>query len=314
MRKLRYLWDGGKVLVLSLGVISPINATVESVFFSTKEVLPVFEPPPSMSREYALFQASLPYLAEGIVVLTVISFGNQATDLSAEKQQSLLTEFKDVYRAISLDEAMRGIPHTLAYSYTSVTPTRGHYYACIPDEINEETRSIVFLHGFGGNFLYYTWLLKSEYPDAIILLPTYTYSWFDGSLSYVEEVITNFEGRHNLQLKHPWLFALSAGGPAGFRIYNEAPEKFTGLVCLASGPLGLTAKDFHPDLNIYMLNGNRDDRIDIEDIRELVGEFQDQLPSLRYQELPSDHFFMLTEREECFELVNDYMEQVENKR
>ncbi|WP_269540224.1 alpha/beta fold hydrolase [Cerasicoccus fimbriatus] len=284
---------------------------VESHYFPTQEALPVFEPPPSMAREYALFQKTLPFLSEGLVVLSVISFGSQETNVSPQQQQALMAGFNDVYLRIAQDEVMRGVPHSLGYSYQSVTPTQGHYYAYFPDEVTPDTRSIVFLHGFGGNFLYYTWLLKEEFPDAIILLPTYTYSWFDGSLDYLREVEADFVERYpDVKLNKPWLFALSAGGPAGFRIYNAAPEDFAGFVCLASAPLGLRADDFRSDLNIYMLNGATDDRIDIKDVRKMVGQFQKRIPSLQYEEVPGDHFFMLTNREDCFSRIKAYMDSV----
>ncbi len=287
---------------------------VESRYFPTDEVLPLFEPPPSLEREYALFQKSLPFLSEGLVVLSVISFGAQETDVSPQQQQALMAGFNDVYLNIAHDEAMRRVPHSLAYSYQSVTPTQGHYYAYWPEHVTPDTPSIIFLHGFGGNFLYYTWLLKEEFPDAIILLPTYTYSWFDGSLDYLREAEADFEARHpGVAIDDPWLIALSAGGPAGFRLYNAAPDDFAGFVCLASAPLGLRARDFKRDLNIYMLNGATDDRIDIDDVRQMAKQFQRQIPGLKYQELPGDHFFMLTDRKETFERVRSYMELVQPK-
>lgn len=305
----KYQWIALAALVGLTASFS--RGKVESHFFETDEILPVFTPPPGLEREYALFQKSLPFLSEGMVVLTVIGFGGQATDLTPSKQASLMQGFSKVYGEIAQDPSMRGVGHTLAYSYATATPAKGHYYVCLPERIDDTTPTIIFLHGFGGNFLYYTWLMKNEYPDAIILLPTCTYTWFDGSLEYLREVEADFANRYpDVKLNKPWLFALSAGGPAGFRIYNEAPAEFAGFVCLASAPLGLRADDFRSDLNIYMLNGATDDRIDIKDVRKMVGQFQKRIPSLQYEEVPGDHFFMLTDREDCFSRIKAYMDSV----
>ncbi|MGE9295955.1 MAG: hypothetical protein ACQKBV_06685 [Puniceicoccales bacterium] len=157
------------LLLAAMHVIPLPAARVESVYFPTGETFPVFEVPPSMQREYNLFRASLPYLPEAAVIMAVLTFGDQATDVTSDQQKMLRETFLYTYDKIAEDPELAAIGHTLDYSFSDVSQTQGHYFAVIPEVLSESTNTIVFLHGFGGNFLFYTWLLKNDFPDAVII-------------------------------------------------------------------------------------------------------------------------------------------------
>ena len=83
---------------------------------------------------------------------------------------------------------------------------------------------VLFLHGYGGNFQFYTWVLKEEFPDAVILTPSWGMSWHRGSATYLKEMIADAEKQVGVSLDRPWLMGISAGGRGGFALYNPVRE------------------------------------------------------------------------------------------
>ena len=141
-----------------------------------------------------------------------------------------------MYDQIAADAVLKNVPSALPYCLSDQRPTQGHYFACYPPKIADDTPVIVFLHGFGGNFLFYAYLLKEAFPDTVILLPSWGGSWRDGTLQYLDDMAADVKRRKSLDVQRPCLMAISAGGPAGFRLYNERPDRFSGYVALASAP------------------------------------------------------------------------------
>jgi len=172
--------------------------------------------------------------------------------------------------------------------------------------VPKKPKTIVFLHGFGGNLMLYTWLLKEEFPNALILAPSWGASWYNGSMSYIEDMLRNAERRTGAIINSPLLVGISAAGPAGFRIYNANPTAFCGYVCLASAPNSASITNLLKSLRILMINGTTDDMAPIAEVRSRAALARTCVPSLETKELPADHFFLLTRRAETCALIRNF--------
>jgi pimeloyl-ACP methyl ester carboxylesterase len=87
-----------------------------------------------------------------------------------EEQLKNLTEHVNTaYKKIESDPEFIGINSALPYCFAVKKHKEGHCFIYFPEKITANTKSIVFLHGYGGNFLFYTWVLKETFPNFIIM-------------------------------------------------------------------------------------------------------------------------------------------------
>jgi pimeloyl-ACP methyl ester carboxylesterase len=95
---------------------------------------------------------------------------------------------------------------------------------------------IVFLHGYGGSFLWYLHYLAEVFPDEIIVAPAYGLSAGFIPAEYVAESMRAAERRLGHALAKPRLIGLSAGGFGACRVYAARPDGFGGLMVMAAYP------------------------------------------------------------------------------
>jgi pimeloyl-ACP methyl ester carboxylesterase len=280
---------------------------IESCDFASPSLPPAFRPPKRFREGYQLFQAVGPLLPEETTVKGVVVLGQSQVGLTAEATKRLYAGLDQVYGSIAADALFRGVPSALPYCLTDKPPTRGHYFAYYPAEIAADTPVIVFLHGFGGNFLFYAYLLKEEFPKAVILLPSWGASWADGTMAYLDAMYKDVEQRKSIKVGKPCLMAISAGGPAGFRLYNEQPERFAAFVSIASAPPRAIVPALKPELRVLMVNGKEDAGFPIAGVQAIAAQIGQRLPQFELTILDGDHFFLLTKRAETFRAIKAFV-------
>jgi len=285
------------------------GGTVESVRFETLVTPPVYVVPKSLKKNDPLFRVGLKSLPEGLMVLGALTVGSGELGLSRKQAESLTPLMTDAYAKIAADPAFRNVSSALPYCFSTEKHDTGHYFLYRPAKIPRDPTCIVFLHGYGGNFQFYTWVLKEEFPDAIILAPSWGAGWASGSAKYVEDMLTDAERRLDVQLGKPWLMAISAGGRGGFLIYNETPADFSGYVCLASLPGTTVVRRLRRRLNILMINGTADAKLPITIARKQAALAKQAVPTLAAEEIEGDHFFILSKRDETFGMIRAFMKR-----
>jgi len=306
---MRQSW--GMILLVATGAATAIAAdgagVVQSVRFETSVTPPVYVVPQSLKRHEASFRAGLEKLPEGLLVTGALAVGGRELGLSGKQAVTLGTLIADTYAKIGADRAFRDVPSALPYCFATEKYKTGHYFLYRPAELPAQPRWIVFLHGYGGNFLFYTWVLKEEFPDAVILVPSWSAGWADGSPKYVENLLADARHRCGTDPGRPWLLGISAGGRGGFSIYNQLHQQFAGYICLASLPGTSTAQRLRRDLKILMINGTDDDLVPLAWAHKQADLARQSVPSLQFTEIAGDHFFLLSKREAAFGPVRQFM-------
>lgn len=292
----------------------PPVGKVESCGFATRSLPPAFHVPKKFRDGYQLFQAVAGYLPEGVTVKGVILMGHGQIGLGPEATRRLYAGLDRVYRGIAADPLFRDIPSALPYCLSDKRPTRGHCFAYYPAKITDETPVIIFLHGFGGNFLFYIYVLKEEFPESVILLPSWSGSWYDGTQQYLDDMLKDVKRRRSLAPRRPCLMAISGGGPAGFRLYNAAPDRFACYVSIASAPSLATVPALKKDLRILMVNGKKDAGFPVAVVQSIAGKIAERLPHFRIQLVDADHFFLLSKREETFRTIRAFLAEQTGRR
>jgi predicted esterase len=280
---------------------------VESFTFPTRSLPPPFQVPTRFAEGYKLFQAGGNLLPEETIVKSVVVMGTPQIGLAAKEAKGLYANLDHVYDSISSDALFKGINSALPYCLSDKRASHGHYFAYYPATVTDDTQVIVFLHGYGGNFLFYAYLLKEEFPHAIVLVPSWSASWQDGTMQYLDDMYKDVKRKRSLAIPRPCLMAISAGGPAGFRLYNEHPDRFSCLVSLASAPPLKAVPELNDKLKILMVNGKQDSGFRIAHVQLLASKLSQRLPHFEFHVVDADHFFLLSKREETFRVVKAYL-------
>lgn len=283
--------------------------TVESCNFPTQSLPPPFRAPKQFAEGYKLFQAGGAFLPESMMVEGVILMGSSQIGLNAKETQGLRASLDQAYSSISSDALFKNVSSALPYCLADKRPTHGHYFAYFPKSVTDATPVIVFLHGFGGNFLFYTYVLKEEFPNAIVLVPSWGSSWHDGTMQYLDDMYKDVKLKRSVSIHKPCLMAISAGGPAGFRIYNEKPDAFSCYVSIASAPSLAVVPVLKDNLKILMLNGRQDSGFRIARVQPIASKLAGRLPHFQFRVVDGDHFFFLSKREDTFRIIKAFLKK-----
>jgi pimeloyl-ACP methyl ester carboxylesterase len=270
--------------------------------------MPVVAVAPEMEPLRTLIETGVGRISEGTLLQAAVTTAPRPLHLTSAQAMALSRALGDVYEKIAADPCFAGVPSALSEAVSRNPARPGHYFLYQPVQVTEQTPVIVFLHGFGGNFQFYGWLLKSAFPDHAIVCPSYGIAWSTEGKVFLDEVLVDVARRLGVGKRRPWLMGISAGGPASFGIYNAAPEQFAGLICLATCPEPAQVAAAKRELKLLMLNGVKDDRYPIEYVRRTLMPLVPRLADLEVKELANaDHFFMLTMANETFGAVKAYM-------
>jgi len=285
-------------IALAQGLAETDSATefhgCHSVPFPTRNVHRGYMPLGGSQLAKDVFERSLRALPESVLVQSVVA-GGEGVGLSADQQNQLLPMFSEKYAEIAADTQMSKLSSALPYCLSTTVPTDGHYFLYVPRELTQQTAAIVFLHGFGGNFQFYLKVLKDEFPDHIIVLPSWGSTWATGNAKYIREVYDDINRRFSIAIPRARLMSISGGGPISFEIYDRNAMWFTDLVVLASMPRPSTIPNLRTDLSVLMINGTKDKRFPIKSVRQVATQLKGRVPSARFIEVPADHFFFLSQ-------------------
>ena len=154
---------------------------------------------------------------------------------------------------------------------------------------------IVFLHGWGGNFLFYADFLKQALPGYRIVIPSYGLSWRQAPTAYLDEVLEHAENRLGTTITRPVLMTISAGGPAGFRAAIDNPTAYRCIISLATQPDAAQLDKIPAALPVLMLVGTNDRRFPIDGVQHAARRLDARLDNFQLTTLEADHFFLLTQ-------------------
>lgn len=199
------------------------------------------------------------------------------------------------YERIAQAPGFNTAPGALDYCLSETRPASGFATLVVPAGANARSRTVVFLHGYGGSFLWYAHFLHEVYPDAILLLPAYGLSGATVPAAYVSEARRAAEQRLGFPLARPQLAGLSAGGFGACRLFAARPEEYASLTVLAAYPPEDTLRLLAAGRQIRFLAGAAEGFV-------VEGVWQQSLDFLHRRgvrfdaaTIPgADHFFLLT--------------------
>jgi predicted esterase len=223
----------------------------------------------------------------------------------AEKLQRLTAER---YKLMSGDALFQRAPTALPYCYSETKPAEGLATVYVPKEVTPETPCIVFLHGYGGSFLWCLHVLVEAFPEAVIVCPAYGMSTGSIPAAYVKEALTKSASVIKVPLKTPVLMGLSAGGFGACKVYVESPMEWRRLICLAAYAPDTVLTKFEKGMDVCFLAGGREDFVSNGYFNRGVQQARTRGVQVRAKLIPeTGHFFLLESREESLSILKEWM-------
>ena len=255
-------------------------------------------PPPSATSEGAAYlslaRAAAARLPESAVVSLALA-QSSTLGLASSDADKLGDLVSRRYARIAASPVFKSVPSSLPYCFSETRPARGLALLYRPAQSDAHTPVIVFLHGYGGSFLWYQHQLAEWFPDHLILCPAYGIDPSEITAAYLNESLAAAAARLKHPLSKPTLIGLSAGGFGATRVYAANPAPYAQLIVMAAYPPDESYKAWPKTARSAWLVGALE--YYVKD-----GGFATYSKSLtarsaRYQSViipKADHFFLLT--------------------
>ena len=229
-------------------------------------------------------------------------------EAAAELAALLRKTYAEMASEPAIERMLNG--RTLARALRPKPSDHGHYYLShVPD-----SPVVVFLHGYGGNFLFYLWTLQRLLPTCTLVHPSCGIDWLKRSATentqFIADLLEDLKRRTGTNLGNVWLAGVSDGGSAAFDIAAQCPERFRGLVSIASSP------DIKPNQSlglprgypVLMINGMKDDRFPIETCSTNASLLLQAGVDLRFAIIEKgSHFFLLLSPEKMESALRSFV-------
>lgn len=243
------------------------------------------------------FRVALQNLPEGMIVSLALS-QPAILGLSADEAETLQPLVAERYKTMAADVVYRAAPSALSYCFNSKKVGHGLASVHVPDGYGSQTPVMVFLHGYGGSFLWYQHFLAEHFPKHLIICPAYGITPSIMPAAYVTECLAAVEKKLGKPLAaKPWLLGLSAGGFGTCRVFADLPGRFAGLICIAAYPL--SRQD--GTANTHFIAGGDEVFVKSGQFQRLVGKAKSYL-------IPgAGHFFLLTHENESVAKLREWL-------
>jgi predicted esterase len=258
-------------------------------------------PPPVLEKAAAdwlpMFRVALATLPEATTVGLVLSQPS-LLGLPVEAAARLTPLVAKRYEMIAADNAYAKAASALPYCFSVERPTAGQASLYMPDQVSSTTPFIVFLHGYGGSFLWYQHYLSEVFPEAVILAPAYGIDTQKIPAEYVIESIKAAEKHLGKVLSLPRLIGLSAGGFGACRVFASRPRAFASLEVLAAYPPTDVLSRLPQHQSIRFIAGGNEMPVYGSAWETAKRELAARHVKVTFTLVPkADHFFMLTHPE-----------------
>lgn len=284
---------------------------------SAAELLPISwptrhaSPPPALSEDLEkllpAFRKGISTLPEAVVVMLALS-QPEVLGLTQAEADALRPLAAERYHRLSSSAVYANAESALPYCFDEVQPKEGFARLYVPDGANAATPVILFLHGYGGSFLWYQHWLSETFPDHIILCPAYGVTTVAIAPEYLDEAMAAASRRLGFPLGRPCLMGLSAGGFGACRAFVRDPKKYMQLVCVAAFPPDNVLGRFPASPVARFLAGGNESHVVEGDFQKRVEQVRRTAPKTESRTIPgADHFFMLTHSRETSEILRRWL-------
>lgn len=229
--------------------------------------------------------------------------------LTLTRAQELRRVTKDVYDELNRQPGLRDLPSALPDMYASlVLPghTSDDGFIFIPRSLDSKTpaRVMVFLHGSGGNFKGYFWILSqvAEQTGSVLIAP---HNGFGNWETYdtpriIEAALRHAESIRPIDRKQLTLVGLSNGGLGVSQALVHAPQQWHAAVLISpvfDEDATRVLRGSRLQTPVFIMSGDADERIPISYVRAHAERLKSAGSTVTMlTEQGANHFLMFTHR------------------
>ena len=227
-----------------------------------------------------------------------------------------------LYRELESDKEFHEMGSVLGFSYNEILGQPydvGHYYLYVPQNRPEgEMPALLFLHGSGGNFKTYTWLLSkfAEENGFVIVAPSYGFgNWDNVGIQAAMRSLEDAKKQVLLDESTIYLMGLSNGGIGASIVAAAHPEQFKGLIYLSPvfDVQTISQKSFQDSWltkPMFVITGANDNRIPLAYVQQQVDKMKDAGMATKLKIFPNeDHFRFFSQPKSVLESLSTWIQQ-----
>lgn len=279
---------------LTLLCILALTASAQSVQTLQWPTKYAAKPPTNLdARWLATFRVGLSSITEAQAV-GLSGPAAQALGLPQEQAGRLQRLLVPLYDQIKQDDVFKSTRSALPFCYSEATPTNGFATVYFPEKLDTNKAPIIFLHGYGGSFLWPVYLLARTFPDRLIIAPAYGLSGANIHPLYLQQALRATQEALKLDEfpGKPILIGLSAGGTGVMQIYGARAINYTGAICLATYPPTEMTRSFRAGHKLEFICGDKEFFVQNQMLAKGVEAFKKRGASVTQNLLKNaDHFF-----------------------
>lgn len=254
--------------------------------------------PPQFSRPSVdflpMFRLALNTLPESAIVALALS-QPALLGLTPAQAATMRPLVAERYALIAKSPVYSGVMSALPYCVGEKRSQEGLALVHVPTGADARTPVLLFLHGYGGSFLWYQHLLAEHFGNHIIICPAYGINTSAISSEYVQECLHAVGLRLGRPVAKPVLLGLSAGGFGACGLYTRHPERFDRLICVAAYPLEDLLQKFPRSSKAAFIAGGNESFVKSGDFARGIAQVRLLEPATQEFTVPqADHFFLLT--------------------
>lgn len=268
---------------------------------------PQFSPPAS---DYLPgFRLALSVMPESAIV--ALSLSQPALlGLTQTKAASMRAPVAERYALIAKSPEYSAVASALPYCFAEKRPQEGLALVHVPTDANAQTPVLLFLHGYGGSFLWYQHLLAEHFQNHVIVCPAYGINTSTIAPEYVQECLAAVSAQLARPIIKPGLLGLSAGGVGACYLYTRHPERFACLVCMAASPPEDTLPKFSASSRAAFIAGDKEPFVKSGDYVRRITEVKRSAPLTQaFLVGEADHFFLLTHGDTTMAKLREWLTQ-----
>lgn len=219
--------------------------------------------------------------------------------------------FQKVYAELQADPTFSRAGSTMNVAYGELwgfEPRNDHLYRYPQADTAWKLRRpvLLFLHGSGGNFLGYLWVLK-RFADTCgwtVIAPDNAFGFWrpDAAHSTIERALRYIEAQEDLDASRVVLAGLSNGGLGVQQALSHGRHRFEAVVLLSAVPASTMPP--HPtDTPWFVLHGDADLRIPIAYTDQMVAMLRQAGAAVDRRVVAGDHFVFFERQDAVLEIL-----------
>ena len=239
-----------------------------------------------------------------------------------EQARALSSLTTTIYDELEADTAFHALGSAMPEAYAELSGQdfeRGHYFLYVPAGVDRSTPrpALVFLHGSGGNFKAYTWLLAkvADRLGCVLIAPSFGMGdWREPDTSRViEAVLEDAAGALPLDQSRLHLIGLSNGGLGVSQAGASIGNRFQSLTFLSPviDTRAIVSADFTRHWRgrpIRIMTGATDDRVPLDFVLQAADTLRSGGAELSLRTVENaDHFLLFSHQAEVLRQIESWL-------